>query len=395
MAPRHEMRVTIDLRWMRPGHAGGIENLARSFLGELLALDRSNAYRVLLPAAVAHDFDTRHRDNFEIVAVDGPRQVWRRLSSRLGRRLGLATAEPDGPAPDVVLSLSGYIVPDMFRFRNVLVFTDLQHEFHPDFFSPGHLDERRRVYGTSLRKAAQVIAISWHTRQTVLQLYGLPPERVGVAHLAADPVFEPARWQPAELPRVMRKYGCEPGSYLLFPANTWPHKNHLRAFEALALLRDRHGRRETLVLTGAAKNAHDDLQQALARLGLVEQVRFLGYCPVEDLPALYRGARALFYPSLFEGFGIPVVEAMACGCPVVSSSATSLPEVVGQAGLLVDPLAPEQMAETLARLLGDPALQQELRERGSSRAAEFSWRRFTLEVLRALSAVAAPGGGEA
>ncbi len=381
------MRVTIDLRWMRPGHAGGIENLARSFLGELLALDRSNAYRVLLPTAAVHDFDTRHAGNFDLVAVDGPRQSWRRVSSRLGRRLGLRVASPDGPPPDAVLSLSGYIYPDQFRFRNVLVFTDLQHEFYPEFFGPEQAEERRRVYGTSLRQAARVVAISEHTRRTVLDLYGLPPETVSVGHLAADPAFAPAAWRPAELPRVMGKYGLAPGSYLYFPANTWPHKNHARAFEALALLRDRHGRRETLVLTGAAKNAHDELGQALARLGLEQQVRFLGYCPLEDLPALFRGARALFYPSLFEGFGIPVVEAMACGCPVVCSNATSLPEVVGEAGLLVDPLSPADMAAALARLLGDAGLERDLRERAARRAGEFSWRRFTLHVLRTLHEV--------
>ena len=381
------MRVTIDLRWMRPGHAGGIENLARSFLGELLALDRSNAYRVLLPSAAVHDFDTRHADNFDLVAVDGPRQSWRRVSSRLGRRLGLRVDPPDGPPPDAVLSLSGYIYPDQFRFRNVLVFTDLQHEFYPEFFTPEHAEERRRVYGTSLRQAARVVAISEHTRRTVLDLYGLPPETVSVGHLAADPAFAPEAWRPAELSRVMAKYGLAPGSYLYYPANTWPHKNHVRAFEALALLRDRHGRRETLVLTGAAKNAHDELGQALARLGLDEQVRFLGYCPLEDLPALFRGARALFYPSLFEGFGIPVVEAMACGCPVVCSSATSLPEVVGEAGLLVDPLSPADMAAALARLLGDAGLERDLRERAARRAGEFSWRRFTLHVLRVLHEV--------
>lgn len=381
------MRVTIDLRWMRPGHAGGIENLARSFLGELLALDRSNAYRVLLPAAAVHDFDTRHADNFDLVAVDGPRQSWRRVSSRLGRRLGLRVDPPDGPPPDAVLSLSGYIYPDQFRFRNVLVFTDLQHEFYPEFFTPEHAEERRRVYGTSLRQAARVVAISEHTRRTVLDLYGLPPETVSVGHLAADPAFAPEAWRPAELSRVMAKYGLAPGSYLYYPANTWPHKNHVRAFEALALLRDRHGRRETLVLTGAAKNAHDELGQALARLGLDEQVRFLGYCPLEDLPALFRGARALFYPSLFEGFGIPVVEAMACGCPVVCSSATSLPEVVGEAGLLVDPRSPTDMAAALARLLGDAGLERDLRERAARRAGEFSWRRFTLHVLRVLHEV--------
>lgn len=380
------MRIVIDLRWMRPAVAGGIENLSRSFLGELLVLDRTNSYRVLLPAEVAHDFDGRHRENFRFEAVDGPAQAWRRLRTRVQRRLGLAGPSDREAPPDLVLSLSGYIVPDMFPYRNVLVFADLQHEYHPEFFTPEELDERRRVFGASIARADHMIAISEHTRATILERYGVAPERVSTGHLAADPAFHPERWEPANLPRVLRKYELQPG-YLLFPANTWPHKNHLRALEALQRLRDTHGLSPALVLTGARKQGQDALHEACARLGLEGQVRFLGYSPIEDMPALYRGAAALFYPSLFEGFGIPVVEAMWCGCPVVCSDRTSLPEVAGEAALLVDPTSPDAMAAALARVLRDEALRATLVERGLRRAKDFSWRAFALQVLRALSEV--------
>jgi len=383
------MRIWIDLRWMHPGLAGGIENLARSFVGELLRFDATNHYRLMMPAAAAEDFDLRFRENFTIEAVDGPQAVWRRLRRKL--QPSLAGPNPVDDAPDVALSLSGYIVPDLFSYRNLLVFADLQHEYHPEFFSPDVLAERQRVFSTSIEKAERIIAISEHTRQTLLDRYRLRPDRVVTACLAADPSFHAERWQPDRLSSVMRKHALTPGSYLLYPANTWAHKNHLGALEALALLRDRHGRRPLLVLTGASKEGQAQIETAIVRLGLASQVRFLGYCPAEDLPALYRGALALFYPSLFEGFGIPLLEAMHCDCPIVCSDRTSLPEIAGDAGLQVDPLAPERMAAALDRLLGSPALQATLRERGRLQARRFSWRQFTLTVLRALTEFSPPG----
>lgn len=382
------MRIAIDLRWMRPGLAGGIESLSRSFLSDLIALDRVNTYSVLVPAEVKFDFDLRHRDNFRFVAFDGPGRVSAGVS-RLLRRLAGRRARPRPAAPDVVLSLSGYIVPDMFAHRNVLVFADLQHEYHPEFFAPHVLEERRRVFATSIAKAARLIAISDFTRRTVIERFGVPATGISTAHLAADARFEPAHWRPVELPRVLAKYGLPQGGYLFFPAHTWPHKNHVRALEALAHLRDTHGLRPLLALTGEAREGHAAFVEARARLGLATQVRWLGYCPPGDLPALYRGAAALFYPSFFEGFGLPLVEAMWCGCPVVCSQATCLPEIAGDAALLVDPRDPGHMATALARVLAEPGVATGLAERGDRRVKIFSWRRFTLEVLRAVYEVQA------
>ncbi len=382
------MRVVIDLRWMRPGLAGGIENLSRSFLNELIVLDRVNSYRLLVPGEVSCDFDLRYSSNFQVEAVDGPGRLGMGLQRLLRRGLGRTGAD-EGPAPDVVLSLSGYIVPDQFSYRNVLVFADLQHEYHPEFFSPEVLAERRRVFATSLAQAQRVIAISEHTRATVLARFDLAPERVTSAHLAADPCFRPEHWRPAELARVLGKYELPAGGYLFFPAHTWPHKNHVGAAEALASLRDRHGLTPLLALSGGARDGQRAFEQAVARLGLGSQVRLLGYCPLADMPALYHGAAALFYPSFFEGFGIPLVEAMGCDCPIVCSHATSLPEIAGDAALLVDPAAPVAMAAALARVLREPETRALLVERGRRQARRFSWRTFTQTVLRTVYEVQA------
>lgn len=386
------MRVVIDLRWMRPGLAGGIENLSRSFLNELIVLDRVNSYRILVPGEVSCDFDLRYSANFHIEAIDGPGRLGAGLGRLLRRGLGRETSR-EAPAPDVVLSLSGYIVPDQFPYRNVLVFADLQHEYHPEFFSPETLAERRRVFATSLAQAERVIAISEHTRRTVLERSALPPGRVTWAHLAADPCFRPENWRAEELPRVMAKYRLSAGGYLFFPAHTWPHKNHVGAVEALAVLRDRHGLTPLLALSGGARDGEPALRAALARLGLETQVRALGYCPLADMPALYRGAAALFYPSFFEGFGIPLVEAMGCECPIVCSNATSLPEIAGDAALLVDAAHPADMAAALACVLRETETRALLIERGRRQARRFSWRAFTQEVLRTVYEVQARPSG--
>jgi glycosyltransferase involved in cell wall biosynthesis len=210
--------------------------------------------------------------------------------------------------------------------------------------------------------------------------------------LAADPVFTPRSPEVGSAEAgadagVLRSYGLEPGAYLFFPAHTWHHKNHRAAIDALRVLRDRHGMNRTLVCTGGAREAQPAIEAQIVKSGMVGRVRFLGYCPERDLPALYRGAACLLFPSLFEGFGMPVLEAMASGCPVVCSNTTSLPEIAGEAALLVDPSDPEAIATAVHRVLTDPDLRAALIARGLRRAATFSWQRHTLETIAVLSQV--------
>ncbi len=391
------MGTIIDLRWMLPGMAGGIEDLARSFIGELKDLDHFNRYTLLVPSKIKYDFDLRQNPNFKIVAAEGPVYYGRKIV-RYAKKLFHRAAHlnywrsPEVEIlqqarhlkPDLVLSFPGYIYPDMRPLKNVVVIPDLQHEYCPDFFTPDVLAERKRIYGESIASADGLIAISEYTRQTVIEKFNMDPNRIKTVHLAADPIFYPENGTFDNQRRVLDKYRLKAKGYLFLPANTWLHKNHRSAIEALKLLRREYGHDLLLVCTGSPKDAQEDLDRLVRKNGLEDAVKFLGYCPKRDLVGLYEGAAMLMYPSFFEGFGMPLIEAMWTNCPVVSSNLTSLPEIAGDAALLVDPHSPEALAEAANQVITDEVLRSDLMARGRDRARTFSWPRFTREVIKLL-----------
>lgn len=226
------------------------------------------------------------------------------------------------------------------------------------------------------RRATRIIAVSEHTRRDLVAAYDLAPEKVTVIYEAAAPHFRP---QPPEVVDAVRaRYGL-PGRYLIFVGTIEPRKNLtrlLRAFEALSV----DGLSEGLVIVGRPGWLCGDFFNRLARSPVRDAVFLLGYSPDEDLPALYAGAQALVFPSLYEGFGLPVLEAMACGTPVVASNVSSLPEVGGDAALYFDPVD-VGMTRTVRRLLGDADLREELRARGLAQAGRFSWEQVAAKTM--------------
>jgi glycosyltransferase involved in cell wall biosynthesis len=389
--------AVIDLRWMLPERAGGIENLSRSFVKELTQQDASNRYTLLVPAVAKYDFDLRRNANIEVSVADGP-GYYRRLllwqgAQKLHRFFNIGywrSAEVETLrhgnklGADICLSLSGYIYPDMLPLTNVLLVPDLQHEYHPEFFPDHVLDERRRVFEHAITHADYLISISDYTRRTVTDRFKIDSDRIQTIHLAADPAFYRENRVPGNKERVLMKYRLPEKGYLFFPGNTWPHKNHQGAIKALQLLHREYGHEAPMVCTGSRKDAHSELIHLIEEAGLNGAVKFLGYCPLDDLVGLYEGAAALVYPSLFEGFGIPLLEAMCCDCPIVCSNLTSLPEVAGDAALLVDPHSPEELASAIDRVLTDENLRTSLISRGQQQAQRFSWARFTREVIQVL-----------
>jgi glycosyltransferase involved in cell wall biosynthesis len=220
---------------------------------------------------------------------------------------------------------------------------DVQHEVFPEFFSRAELAYRRRVYGWTVRKSRIVITISEHARGTLVDRLHLDPERVRAIYLAVDH----ERFHPDGRPRE---------HFLLYPANAWKHKNHARLFSAFSDVR-RERPELRLVLTGTG---HDHLT-------LPAGAESRGHVGLDELVGLYRSAAALVYPSLYEGFGIPCVEAMACGCPVAASNVASLPEVCVDAAVYFDPLDPESIAGGIRTVLDRPPAG------GPERAARFTW----------------------
>ncbi|GAA5534865.1 glycosyltransferase family 1 protein [Deinococcus aluminii] len=224
-----------------------------------------------------------------------------------------------------------------------------------------------RVVRPAVARAQAVLTVSEYSRQRILDWSGAPPEKVVVVGNGVDGAFSP------QGPKYNPGY-----PYVLYVRNTKPHKNVPRLLEAFARLDVPEVK---LVLSG---RADEDTRHLALRLGILDRVVFAGRIPEADLPSYYRGAAVVTMPSLYEGFGLPALEGMACGVPVVVSNTTSLPEVVGDAGVLVDPTDADSIAEGLCRALTDTALRADLRERGLIRARRFDWDRVGARVRREL-----------
>lgn len=267
---------------------------------------------------------------------------------------------------------------------SVLTVHDLAFRLFPENFSRPFGAYYRTLMPRITRQATAVIAVSENTRNDLIEHLGLPPEKVTVVANGVSPDFR-RHISRQELQEVRRRYRL-PDSFFVSVASLEPRKNLKAIFRAYRLLAGEITSTQSLVLVGAGNRIYtdaglkDELQRTKPRT-----VYALGYVPIEDLPAIYRLATALVYPSLYEGFGLPVLEAMASGTPVITSNRSSLPEVAGEAAILVDPESIEELAAAMDLITTDSGIRNLLVERGKKRAAGFSWEdtaRKTLEVLR-------------
>lgn len=337
------MRVGLSLLTLVPGISGGSETYARE-LCRALARVGSHRYEVLAPTLAPES-----GGGLETVVATGypsSTTIPGRLRAMAGASMRPGALASRLAGADVVHYPLTVPVPPVDR-PTILTLLDVQHLDLPALFPRGERLFRRLAYDRAARKADRVVVISEWTRERVVEQLGLDPGRVHAIHLAVDH----ERFSPD--PTVTR----EP--FLLYPARPWPHKNHARLLEAFAVLR---GARPELrlVLTGVGHDA--------ARLPAGVEAR--GSVPTDELVTLYRRAAAVVFPSLYEGFGLPPLEALACGCPVAASRAGSLPEVLGDAAVLFDPEDPAAIAAGIAEALDRAA---ELGRRGPERAAAFTW----------------------
>ncbi len=251
----------------------------------------------------------------------------------------------------------GYNSPLFCPSPFVFTIHDLSHIYCPENTSP----VIRLYYATVMKRACQravrILTVSEFTRTQIIEWSGVPSEKVFNVGCGVDAAYRPGG----------DSYGF-PFSYLLCVSNRKRHKNEFRVVEAFA--KSGLGAQTKLVFTG---NPTREITECIERHHVSEAVHFVGTVPEEKLPALYRGAKALVFPSLYEGFGLPVLEAMACGTPVVTSNTTAMPEVAGDAALLVDPTSVEQIAKAMKQVVSDQSLRGQLRERGLRRGAQFSW----------------------
>lgn len=380
------MKIALNALNFAPGKMGGTETYFRKLYENLQRLDDGFCFTVACLDEVASEL-TPFSTNTDLFII-------RKYSKNDPRRHVLSFLKKAFSIDYVKWSMTSldadlihfpftFMYPMGLKRPSVLTFHDMQHEFFPEFFSPRKLKRRDREYRVSVAAANRIIAISEFTKQCLVERYGESPQKIDVVYLGIDAEYQPVKEQ-RTLHEVKAKYGLD-RPFLYYPAATWPHKNHKRLLAAIRIIMDRYGFDGDLVLTGVPKQSHDDVGNEIDRLRLTEQVKLLGYIPYEELPTLYSLARLLVFPSLFEGFGIPLVEAMACGCPVLCSNSSSMPEVVGNAGGLFDPASEEDMAERIWSVWNDDALILEMSTKGVERAKHFTWEttaRNTLEVYK-------------
>jgi glycosyltransferase involved in cell wall biosynthesis len=265
------------------------------------------------------------------------------------------------------------------RLPLILTMHDLAVLRSPEQFTPWFRNYARVLLPVLARRVARIITVSHASRLDILERLDVAEERVVAIHNGVGPEFYPRPTDDEHARRVRLRYGL-PDAFVLTVGSIEPRKNLVRLLEAIHSLRETDARLH-LVHAGAPGWLATDVPAALDALGLRDRVSFVGYVASEDLPVVYSLARLFVYPSLFEGFGLPVLEAMACGVPVITSSVASLPEVAGDAARLVDPTSVGEIAHAITKVWSDESMRVDLSRRGIERAKLFSWERTARETL--------------
>lgn len=373
--------VGINLLWLVPGVVGGSEISTITTL-HAIADDHPDDLRYVLFALTPFiDAHPELADAYEIEVLPqsgrvkglrvGAEQTW--LSARLRRHRVDAMHHLGGTMP---------LVPGP---PSVLSIHDLQPFHHPENFHPVKRAWLARVVPRSVASAKLVLTPSEWVRRTVLDHFDVDPAKVETVHHGVPPLPAPA---PAAEVRARHRID---GPFVLYAAITYPHKDHLTLVRAMSRLVGDHPDL-TLVLTGGAGPAEDQVMAEVAALGLAERVRRIGRVSFPDVVALIDEAEVVAFPSLYEGFGVPLVETMSRGRPLVAADTTAVPEIVGDGALLAPPARVDAWANTLDRLLTDAALRSEMGERGRRQAARFSPERNARATIAAHRRVLDDGG---
>lgn len=357
------MRVGLEVTAaVRQG--AGIGRYVRELLRALAQLDTTNEYKLFYatPNPVPHplpalpsNFSARHLPFHDIWLA----RLWHRA------QLPLPVELITGP-------LDLYHAPDFtlppVRARSLLTIHDLSFVRDPESAAPGLRDYLNTVVPRSVARATHLIAVSQATKADLMDLYHTPESKISVLYEGVDPIFKPT-----PEPAIREKYKLGSAPYIFSVSTIQPRKNYARLIRAMAALPEYR-----LVIAGGPGWLHEPIYAEADKPEVKGRVQFLGFVPDADLPALYSEAAAFAYPSLYEGFGLPLLEAMACGTPTLTSNVSCLPEVAADAAVLVDPLRVEAIADGLKQTL---AQRQQLITRGFERAAQFRWDAVARQLL--------------
>jgi len=368
------MKIGIDIRCLMESQYSGISEYTYNLLNHLFSIDSANQYFLFYnsnkPVKVP-EFDF---PNVTIKGYHYPNKIF-----NLGLRF-LKIVQID----KLIGGVDVFLIPN-FLFLNlsksckkILIVHDLSFELYPEFFTFKTRLWHKLISPKSLcHQADKIVAISENTKNDIINIYGIASEKISVIYPGVSDAF----FQPIAVERVAavkKKYDL-PNNYIFYLGNLEPRKNVqaiIAAFEMAAIPG------LNLVIAGGQAWKFKEIYTHWQNSPDKDRIKFLGYVDTADKPALYSSAKAFVYPSIYEGFGLPPIEAMAMGCPVITSANSSLVEAVGQAGLLVNPFNINEIAQTIKQLLADENLQTTLRQEGLKRSQQFNWNKTAQEVLK-------------
>ena len=370
------MRVAIDARKL---HDFGIGTYIRNLLRHLARIDRDSEYVLLCQEGDVHAA-SQLGPNFRAVLEPSPNYSFR---EQIHVPWVLHRERPD------VFHAPHYVLPPATRCRSVVTIHDCIHLMFPQYLRnrAAYVYARASMWSAA-RQAQRILTVSEASKRDIIHFFNVPPEKVVVVYNAIEERFAQTPSGDA-IERVRERYQLN-HPFVLYVGNIKPHKNLVRLIEAFAELRRRGFDELKLLIIGDEISKLPALRRAVHSHKLHKHVRFLGYLEDETLASLYRLASVFVFPSLYEGFGLPPLEAMASGTPVVTSNVSSMPEVTGDAAVLVDPYDVHSIVEGIERVLRGPELSAELRRKGFARAREFSWERSVERTRQVYHEVCAP-----
>ncbi len=378
------MHIVVDALPVNARPWTGISLYILNLLKSLAEFDKKNEYTVYCMRYNLRDFGIEN-DNFQYKKVPELFRFWRYRVSWLAWYYTCFPFQLLRVKPAVLLSPFP-VLPWHCPYPKIIVVYDLVPLIFKQFYpAPVRLVFNSQI-ANAVKKADKIIAISNSTKADLVRLLKVDPHKILVIYPGYDNrAFKPVEEQ-AKIVEIKSKYGID-GNYILYTGTLEPRKNVARLVEAFGRLVKAGRIGHKLVIAGKKGWLYDDIFETVNRLGLDKDIIFTGYAPYEDLPLLLNGADVFIYPSLYEGFGLPPLEAMACGIPVITSNVSSLPEVVADAGMLVDPNSVDSIAEVLYQVVSDKKLREQMRQKGLARAGLFSWEKVAVETIKLLEEV--------
>ena len=362
------MHIAIDAHSVGTQLAGNVTYIT-SLIEALAEVDKKNEYTLYVTKPEAVEKYSDRWDNFRVRRTL-PHTPLIRIPITLTAELRLRPVD---------ILFVQYTAPLFAPCKVVTTIHDISYEHLPETYNRRSRFQMKLTIRHTARHADHVIASSEYSRQDLIDTYRLSPEKVTAIPLAAPVSYRPIT-EKDELDRIRKKYDVQ-GDFVLGVGSIQPRKNLGRLISAYAMLAEKRDDLPPLLLVGKKALLFEETLNATDMHGVKDRVRFTGYVPDEDLPPLYSAATCFVYPSFFEGFGLPPLEAMQCGTPVITGDRTSLPELIGDAGIRVDPFDAGKIADSIEKRLTDVSLRKYMSERGLERAKQFSWEATARQTL--------------